>query len=236
MILFLDFDGTLSPIVKNPEEAFVPEKARAWLERLSRDKDLKVAVVTGRSLKDIRKRVGLKNIIYASNHGMEVYYGGRFLLRKGARYKKPLKQLEKELLQELSEIPNIHVENKGLSLAVHLRRATKQHRMEAVRAVRRAVGPWLKRYGLRLAGGKMLLEVRPLVWDKGRAVLWLWKRLAPESLPVYIGDDVTDEDAFSALRPYGITIRVGKRKKSYAEHSIPSIDSVIDSAILGGKR
>lgn len=227
LMLMLDFDGTLSPIVKNPEKAYVPDKVKGWLERLAEDKNHKIAIVTGRSLKDIRKRVGLKNIIYASNHGMEVYYRGRFLLRKGDIFKRPLKSLEKELTKKLSEIPNIYIENKGLSLAVHLRRVDKKYHKEVRRIVRMAVEPWLKRYKLRMTGGKMLLEVKPLLWDKGKAVLWMWKRFAPKHLPVYIGDDITDEDAFLALRHYGITIRIGKKKKSYAEYHISSIDRLI---------
>ena len=235
IFLFLDFDGTLSPIVENPEEAFIPDKVKGWLRRLSKDKNYKIAIVTGRSLKDIRKRVGLRNIVYASNHGMEVYYRGRLLLRKGVIYKRPIRSLEKILIRELSEIPNVYLENKGLSIAVHLRRVKKQHRKKAARIVRIVVEPWFKRYKFLLTGGKMLLEVRPLLWDKGKAVLWMWKRFAPKRLPIYVGDDVTDEDAFLALRPYGMTVRIGKKKKSYAEYYSISIDRLMDSAILAGE-
>ncbi|MEK7313922.1 MAG: trehalose-phosphatase [Deltaproteobacteria bacterium] len=232
-MLMFDFDGTLSPIVRNPEEAFIPDKVRNWFERLSKNKECIIAIVTGRSLKDIRKRAGLNNVIYASNHGMEVYYRGRFLLRKGDACKRPLKSLEKELIEKLSGIPNVHIENKGLSLAVHLRRVGKRYHKKAAKIVKTAVTPWLKPHKFRLTGGKMLLEVRPLSWDKGKAVLWMWKRFAPKGLPVYIGDDVTDEDAFFALRPYGITIRIGKKKKSYAEYRGLSINKIMDSGILG---
>src|SRR3989304_667360 len=107
--LFFDFDGTLSPIVENPEEAVIPDKVKGWLKRLSEDKNNKIAIVKGRALKDIKKRGGLKDVIYASNHGMEVYYRGRFLLRKGAMYRKPLKGLEVELTKKLSGIPCIHI-------------------------------------------------------------------------------------------------------------------------------
>lgn len=234
LLFLLDFDGTLSPIVENPEDAYLPDRVKGWIKGLSEDKNCKIAIVTGRALRDIRARVGLENIIYASNHGMEVYYRGRLLLRKGDIYRRPLKSLGKKLGEELSGIPDVYLENKGLSLAVHLRRVDKRHRRSAVKTVRAVVGPWLRRYKLRLTGGKMLLEVRPLLWDKGKAVLWIWKRFAPKCLPVYVGDDVTDEDAFLALRPYGITIRIGKKKKSYAEHHCPSIERLIDSTMPGG--
>ena len=178
------------------------------------------------------KRVGLKDLIYAANHGMEVYHRRKFLLRKGGMYKIPLKRLEKELMRNLSAIPGVYVENKGLSLAIHLRRVRKRYHAKVKRIVNIAVEPWFRRYKLRLTGGKMLLEVRPLFWNKGKAVLWMWKRLAPKYLPVYIGDDVTDEDAFSALRPYGITIRIGGKKASHAQYRISSISRLMDSTVL----
>ncbi|MDP2167565.1 MAG: trehalose-phosphatase [Thermodesulfovibrionales bacterium] len=232
LMLFLDFDGTLSPIVKNPEEAVIKDKVKGWLKRLSEDKNNKIAIVTGRSLKDIIKKVGLKDVIYASNHGMEVYYGGRFLLRKATDIRRPLKRLERELTIKLSGIPDIFIENKGLSLAVHLRRVENQYHKEVKRIVNITVESWLKRYKLQLTGGKMLIEVRPLSWDKGKAVLWIWKRLAPKHLPVYVGDDVTDEDAFSALKPYGITIRIGRWRKSNAEYSVSSIEKLMAEMTL----
>jgi len=79
----------------------------------------------------------------------------------------------------------------------------------------------------------MLIEVRPaLHWNKGNAVLWIWRRLAPKYVPFYIGDDVTDEDAFSALRPYGITVRIGRKTGSHAQYYIPSLRTLTESYFL----
>ena len=99
--------------------------------------------------------------------------------------------------------------------------------------VRTKVGPLLEKYGLQLTRGKMLMEVRPaLHWNKGKAVLWIWRRLAPKYVPFYIGDDVTDEDAFSALRPYGITVRIGRKTASHAQYYIPSLRILAESYLL----
>lgn len=232
LMLFLDFDGTLSPIVRNPEKAFIPDSVREWLGKVSGDPDHMVAIVTGRSLADIRRRIGIKDMVYAANHGLEIYYRGRFLLRKGLRFKMPLKRLERKLSGEMAGIPNVFLENKGFSIAVHLRRVDRKHHQKIRQIVKATAGPWLRRYELQLTGGKMLLEVRPPDWDKGKAVLWIWRKLAPGRLPVYIGDDVTDEDAFTALRPYGVTIRIGRKKESQAEYYIPSMKRLIDSGFF----
>lgn len=224
IFLFLDFDGTLSPIVDNPVNAAIPDDISLWLKRLLQNKKIKIGIITGRSMEDVRKRVGLKGVIYAANHGMEVYYNGRFILKKGRAYKRPLSLIAERLMKELSVIPDIYVENKGLSVAVHFRRVRKDYHRKIKDMVRATIGPWLKKYGLQITRGKMLMEVRPsLHWNKGKAVLWIWRRIAPGYVPFYIGDDVTDEDAFSALRPYGVTIRIGKKAASRAQYYIPSI-------------
>ena len=233
IILFLDFDGTLSPIVDDPMGAAIPDKIYTWLKKLSRKRGIKIGIVTGRSMQDIRKRVGLKNIIYAANHGMEVYYKGRFILRKGRTYRRPLALIAHRLIKELSAIPDIYIENKGLSIAVHLRRVKGNYHIRVQSIIRATTRPLLKKYGLQLTGGKMLMEVRPaLHWNKGKAVLWIWRRIAPGYVPFYIGDDSTDEDAFSALRPCGITVRIGRKIGSHAEYYIPSLRTLAESCLF----
>lgn len=224
IILFLDFDGTLSPIVKDPNDAILSPDTKLWLRKLSRRKNIKIGIVTGRALPDIRRRVGFKNVIYAANHGMEIYCDGKYLLKKGHACRKPLHILASELRDSLAGIPGVIVENKGLSVAVHFRKTDAKRRAVVKRIVKKLAGPCMKKHNLQLTAGKMILEIRPAkFWNKGKAVLWMWKKLAPDSMPVYIGDDVTDEDAFKVLKPYGLTIRIGKRKKSYAEYFISAI-------------
>ncbi len=231
-ILFLDFDGTLSPIMKNPEDACLPDNVRDWLRKVSKRNGVKVAIVTGRSLDDVRERVGMRDLIYAANHGMEIFFKGRLLLDKGKRYRRLFQRLADELAYGLVAIPNVYIENKGLSVAVHFRRVSRKHHAALKRIFSILVKPWLRKYRLRVSGGKMILEVRPTGWDKGKAVLWIWKRMASGYLPVYVGDDVTDEDAFRALRPYGLTVRIGGKGTTYAEYCSPFFTALIKSKLL----
>lgn len=228
ILLLFDFDGTISPIVADPRDAILPNDVKRWLNDLIGKKNIILGIVTGRALIDITKKMNLANIIYAANHGMEIYWKGRLLLQKGGCYKKPLSQLAIKLEPLLRTIPGVVIESKGLSFAVHFRKVRNGLRKRVKKIVRETSAPWLKKQRLQLTSGKMILEVRPaLHWNKGKAALWIWKTLAPKYVPFYIGDDITDEDAFAALRPYGVTIRIGKKKDSHAEFCVPSIKTIM---------
>lgn len=229
VFLFLDFDGTLSNIVGHPRDAVIRPDAKKWLKKLLKRHNIRAAIVTGRSLPDIYRKLNLCGLYYIANHGMELFHNGRFLLRKGRQFERPLKSFGDEMISTLAHIPGIFVEEKGLSVAVHFRRIERKYYGVAKEIVREVAEPLIKNYGLELTEGKMLLELRPAsFWDKGKAVKWLWKKAAPGYFPVYIGDDITDEDAFKALRPHGLTVRVGKKTGSHAQYYIHSIKKVID--------
>ncbi|MBI5298673.1 MAG: trehalose-phosphatase, partial [Deltaproteobacteria bacterium] len=102
--MFLDFDGTLSPIAGDPNDAILPPDVKRWLQKLSKKRNIKIGIVTGRALPDIKQKVGLKNIIYAANHGMEIFYNGRHLLKKGHAYKRPIRILAGALRDSMSGI------------------------------------------------------------------------------------------------------------------------------------
>lgn len=233
VFLFLDFDGTLSPIVSHPKDAVIWPDAKKWLKKLLKKDNIKIAIVTGRSLSDILQKVSLNGLYYVANHGMEVFYKDRFLLKKGCRFERPLKCFGDEMISALAHIPGIFVEEKGLSIAVHLRRVEKKYYNFVKKIVGEVAEPMVRRYNLQVTEGKKLLELRPaLFWDKGKAVKWLWRKMAPRYFPVYIGDDITDEDAFKMIRSYGLTIRIGMKKNSHAQYYIPSIKTIIGSNLL----
>lgn len=200
LVLLLDFDGTLAPIVDRPELAAMPDRTRHALERLMAMDGVTVAVVSGRGLGDVRERAALPEIAYAGNHGMEIEGAGLHRLHPEAAAARPeLLEVAARIEADLEGIDGAFLEDKGLTLSIHYRLAPD--RAEEVReTVLEAVDG---RPGLRVTEGKMVLEVRPRVeWDKGRAVLFLLDQMRPpaDSPVLYLGDDRTDEDAFRALR------------------------------------
>lgn len=204
LVLLLDYDGTLAPIVGRPELALPAPGAREAVEQLRRRDGVEVAIVSGRGLEDARERFGVERIAYAGNHGMEIEGPGVHRIHAEAAAARPLlEQVAAELSPALREIDGALVEDKGLTLSIHYR-LVDPARIEQVRQlVTEAVAHFP---ALRLTEGKMVLEVRPRVeWDKGRAVEFLLESFAPPAgAPVlYIGDDTTDEDAFRALRAWG---------------------------------
>jgi trehalose-phosphatase len=205
LALFLDYDGTLAPIVERPEDAVLDDETRAVLRRLAGRHA--VAIVSGRDLEDVRARVGLDGIEYAGCHGFEIAGPGGNRVHAAAAAAAPQLGAAADMVaHDTRGIPGVQLERKRYTLAVHYRRAPA-----AAHAVHEAVLRAQARHpALRVSGGKMVYELQPDVdWDKGRAVLWLIETLGlQDALPVYIGDDVTDEDAFRALAGRGLGIAV----------------------------
>jgi trehalose-phosphatase len=210
LALFLDYDGTLTPIVRRPEDAVLSESMRTLLRELAGR--VTVAIVSGRDLADVQKMVGLDSLYYAGSHGFDAAGpGGMRMQQEEAQHHLPeLDAAEGELRDLAAEVDGAWIERKRFAIAVHYRETAE----EDVAAVEAAVDKVMDaRPRLRKKGGKKIFELQPDVpWDKGRAVRWLLEQLelaTPDVLPVYIGDDVTDEDAFVALADVGLGIRVG---------------------------
>jgi trehalose 6-phosphate phosphatase len=205
LVVLLDFDGTLAPIVQRPELAAIPTPTRAALERLRARPGVEIAVVSGRGLADVRARADLGAILYAGNHGMEIAGPGVLRVHPEAEAARPLLDRAAQAIEEgLCGIEGAFLEDKGLTLSVHYRLAPERA-AEVHAIVERAVHG---ERDLHATTGKRVVEVRPRVdWDKGKAVLFLLEQIRPPAgAPVlYLGDDTTDEDAFLALarRPEG---------------------------------
>ncbi len=209
--VFLDYDGTLTPIVGRPELAVLSEEMRETLAALSQR--CPVMVISGRDRGDVERLVGLKGLVYAGCHGFDIAgpEGPGLSHLEASGYAPIVAQAARDLECELAPIPGIIVENKTYAVAVHFRLAGT----EDIGRVEHIVdGVVARNPQLRKTGGKKVFELRPnMDWDKGKAVLWLLDALdldTAEVVPLYIGDDVTDQDAFDALHGKGLSILVAQ--------------------------
>ena len=216
--VFLDYDGTLTPIVSQPEDAWLSDSMRQTLRELAARASV-VGILSGRDLDDVRRRVGIEEIVYAGSHGFDIA-GPRGLHRQmAAEFLPNLDAAENELHRALDEIPGAQVERKLFSIAAHYRNVNEND----VPKVEQAVGEVATRHRkLRRINGKKVYELLPAIdWNKGKAVVWLLETLGLECRsggirPIYIGDDSTDEDAFRALEQRGSGILVSEQSRPSA--------------------
>jgi trehalose 6-phosphate phosphatase len=173
----------------------------------------------------VRKRAGLTNIIYVGNHGLEIESDSIcFREPEAEALRREVRCLSLQLKLALSDTDGLEIEDKGLTLSVHFRRVN-EHLHDWVRNVTRSTVERFPAFHYR--EGKMVLEVKPQVnWHKGHAIKWIAREILPSSsLSIYIGDDVTDEDAFAAV-PEGITIRVGETAETHAQYLLSDVFAV----------
>ena len=227
-VFFLDYDGTLTPIVNRPEDAALSEEMRHLLRRLARL--CTVAIVSGRDRQTVKNFVQLDELIYAGSHGFDITGPNNMNMQHeaGQAALPELDAAEQELQERLSHISGAQVERKKYAIAVHYRNVET----EDVPGVKQIAEEILKQHpNLRKGGGKKIVELKPDIdWDKGKALLWLLNELkldTPDIVPIYIGDDLTDEDAFRVLQSRGLGILVGEYgEETAAFYTLNSVQEV----------
>ncbi len=210
--MFLDYDGTLTPIVDRPELAILSDEGRAVVDTLA--KKLPTAAVSGRDRPDVEKLIGLDSLIYVGSHGFDITVPGGKKIENPITgdYQPMLDRVEQRLHEKLDPIQGALVERKKFSIAAHYRLVPDADYPKFRQALDEidASEPEMKE-----KSGKKVFELQPkLDWDKGKAVLWLLKALdldGPEYVPMFFGDDVTDEDAFGALQGRGLSVIVAAK-------------------------
>lgn len=224
-VLMLDFDGVISPIARTYDRAFIsPASKQALLSLRGRRP---VAIISGRRLSDVKRRVGVNGLLYVGNHGLQWEVGA-------SRFNKAVPKEEvmaaaaakRKLFPLLKRYPGMLLEDKKLALAIHYRIMPKKFVGDFKREVKKIIEPIRAAAGLRIDHHKKTFELRAgHSFDKGHTALEVLRhfknRLGKKLLPIYMGDSVTDEDAFRAL-PRGITIRVGKKQGSAAKYYFKS--------------
>ncbi len=223
-LLLSDFDGTLAIIVGRPEEAILPASVKEKLKALAKNPRISVGVISGRAIKEIKAMVGIEGIYYSGNHGLEIAGPGLNYVHPGAKQARAIMQnLAAQLEKALKNIEGVIIQEKGLSVSVHYRLSKPEKENAIAEAVKRITGPHIAKKEIRVYPMKKIWEIRPPVdWDKGKAAEFIGGEIKanlkiPRLLTVYLGDDVTDEDAFKVLhRPEGWGIYVGGENKASA--------------------
>lgn len=233
ILLLLDYDGTLTPIVEAPQQAAISRQTKELLQELSKSPGCALGIISGRSLEDIKNSVGIKDIIYAGNHGLEIEGPQiKFESQITPRLKSVIRNIAKEVTKRLSGIKGVLIEDKRLSLSVHYRLVDKKDMPVFEKILFEVTSPYAVRDKIKINCGKKVYEIRPPVkWDKGKVVLWLLARqqfiLGEKSaFPVYIGDDISDEDAFKVLKRKGLTVFVGEPASSKADYYVKDAKEV----------
>ncbi|NIM49188.1 MAG: trehalose-phosphatase [Gemmatimonadales bacterium] len=217
--VFLDYDGTLTPIVERPELAVLSDEMRAALRDLA--ELCTVAIVSGRDRADVVNLVRLDSVVYAGSHGFDITgpKGLHMEHEGGAKHAPALREAADALDERLGAVKGALVERKKYAVAVHYRLVAEEDFATVETAVEDAARDHPE---LRQTGGKKIFELRPrLEWDKGKAVMWLLGALdmdEPDVLPFYLGDDLTDEDAFKALESRGIGLLVAEDPRDTRAH------------------
>ena len=218
LLLCLDYDGTLAPITARPDDSRPTAALLTLLSNLVQRPNVTVAIVSGRSLADLRTLLPLRGLVYVGTHGCEVGAadGTTRLLVPGGVVSLAIARLRQEIAPTLVDTPGLFLEDKRYALALHYRLAQPQDAwaidefLAAVRAYQR------KGITLEVIHGKKVIEVRPVGSGKGKAVQFLLAGEHANTLPVYIGDDLTDEEAFTALGERGVTIVVADPPRASA--------------------
>lgn len=215
--VFLDYDGTLTPLVNRPDEGCISDEVRGLVGRLAQC--CPTAVVSGRSTEKLREFIKSDNVYYAGSHGLDIEGPPRSGIRYdvGKDFKEAIDTISDVLAKEISGIQGAMVEQTKYTVAVHYRMVAQAN----VELLEAAVDLALKEFPtLRRTEGKKIYEIRPsLNWDKGQAVLWILAAVAldnREMLPLYVGDDITDEDAFRVLKDWGIGVLVSDKPRETA--------------------
>ncbi len=226
VLLLFDYDGTLTPIVARPEAAALSDETRKMLTALAGMERFVVGVVSGRGLADLEAMVAVPGLVYAGNHGLEIRGGGMDFVHPEARaWEATLVEITQLLERELADIPGILVDNKTLTLTVHFRSSPDSYGAQVDDTVVATAAPYVAAGQMKITRGKKVVEVRPnLDWGKGKAIEKIRQDCEGSPLPVFFGDDETDEEGFVAVQGAGgLAVFVGQSgERTLALHQLES--------------
>jgi trehalose 6-phosphate phosphatase len=231
--VFLDYDGVLTPIVDRPQDAVMSEGMREVVQALARR--CSVCVVSGRDRPVVQQLMGVEDLVVAGSHGFDIWspQEGTIAHNAAAGFEDLISEVRGRLRAEVESIPGVVIEPKRASVALHYRLADLEHHAKLMAVVDELLDEYSGR--LKVTPGKMVYEFQPKIdWHKGKAVLHLLRTLHLDDddvVPLYLGDDITDEDAFRALAGRGVGIIVGHPDDPEVANRPTAADFVLESTV-----
>ncbi|XP_037959986.1 probable trehalose-phosphate phosphatase C isoform X2 [Teleopsis dalmanni] len=233
LAILLDYDGTLAPIASNPNKTAMPIECEILLNKIASHPKVFLAVISGRGIKDVQEKVGIANITYAGNHGIEIENpdGTRQDYKLSGEVLNSYRQLVNELNQQVSK-NNAWVEDKRVSLTYHYRDTPPLIKEEQKQLAIKII----EAHGFRANQAHEAIEAKPPVnWNKGEAALLILKNKFGNNWSnhagvVFAGDDNTDEDAMRVLQGLGKTFRISTDPniETFADFRLARQDLVTD--------
>lgn len=231
--VFLDYDGVLTPIVNRPEDAVMSDSMREVVRALAQR--CTVCVVSGRDRPVVQQLMGVEDLVVAGSHGFDIWSPQEGTLAHDAAtgFEDLIFEVTDRLRAEVESIPGVVVEPKRASVALHYRLADPEDRTRVTAVADELLEEYPGR--LKVTRGKMVYELQPKIdWHKGKAVLHLLQTLdldTDDVVPLYLGDDITDEDAFRALADLGVGIIVGDPDDPEVGDRSTAADFVLQSTV-----
>ena len=216
LLLLFDYDGTLAPLRRRPDQARIPSPTRQLLTRLARRPRVAVGIISGRSLDDLRRMCLLEGLVYVGTAGLEWdLFGTRGSHPQARRLHRTMAVLNRRLARVVAPFAGAWVENKHLALTVHYREVPDEEVPSLLERVEAAVAPY--RPSVCMVPAPEALEIYPEVgWDKGGMVRWLAEQI-PGSQPLilYAGDAANDQPALEAVEALGgVAVAVGAQVRA----------------------
>jgi trehalose-phosphatase len=217
LFIFFEFDGTLVEIAPKPDDVVLSDARKLYLRELLSAPGCSVAIVSGRPVDELRKLVGLDGLFYVGCHGLEwtAPDGTWYMSWPHKVVLDALQSLREQLHESLRNLAGVLLEDKGIALALHYRNAKRETaamaRKEFVRAVH-----WYQQHGVKLeiVAGKKVIEAKSAGAKKGDAIAQILARRTPSAVPIYIGDDLSDESAFRVITEKGLAILVARTPRA----------------------
>lgn len=217
LIIFLDFDGTLAPIVENPPDAKILPCIKDTIEILT--SKFQIYIISGRSRLDVKEKVGISNCKFVGAHGFDMseIHSQEIVSQDVLNM---IQDVFEQFKKEFGSIEGVILENHHFTLTIHYRKvkdiSIHEHLFEKVKKI------MINYHNLKITFGKMVIEIRPKIdWNKGKAVEKILQEQS-NKFSIYLGDDITDEDAFKYLKDSnkGIGILIGDKKETNAFYSL----------------